>query len=150
MLFVAILRSVVIYALFRNPRAKKSAYYHYMVYIAYYYIAFYYYMVYIAYYYIAFCYYMVYIAYYTVLNLQICIYAQKQRICRENSKYALDESFYGHFCPRRRAANFCNPAFLWTFFHFKNTQTLEMPYFFSFFGLLLFSAHLQSCVRYHP
>ena len=97
MLFVAILRSVAIYALFRNPRAKKSAYYHYMVYIAYYYIAFYY--------------YMVYIAYYAVLNLQICIYAQKQRICRENSKYALDGSFYGHFCPRRGAANFCHPAF---------------------------------------
>ena len=25
-------------------------------------------------------------------------------------KYALDESFYGHFCPRRKAANFCHPA----------------------------------------
>ena len=67
MLFIVILRSVAIYALFRNPRAKKSAYYHYMVNIAYYYIAFYY--------------YMVYIACYTVLNLQICNYAKKQRIC---------------------------------------------------------------------
>ena len=34
--------------------------------------------------------YMVYIAYYTELNFQICNYAQKHRICRENSKYALD------------------------------------------------------------
>ena len=55
-------------------------------------------------------YYMVYIAYYTVLNLQICNYAQIRRICRENGKYALDESFYDHFCPRRKAANFCHPS----------------------------------------
>ena len=34
------------------------------------------------------------------------------RICRENSKYALDESFYGHFCPRRKAANFCHPDYI--------------------------------------
>ena len=32
------------------------------------------------------------------------------RICRENSKYALDESFYGHFCPRRKAGNFFQPG----------------------------------------
>ena len=50
---------------------------------------------------------MVYIAYYTELNLQILNYAQKQHICRKNSKNALD--FYGHFCPRRKAANFCHP-----------------------------------------
>ena len=48
-------------------------------------------------------YYMVYIAYYTVLNLQICNYAHKRCICRENGKYALDESFYDHFCPRMAA-----------------------------------------------
>ena len=36
---------------------------------------------------------MVYIAYYTDLSLQICNYAQKRRICRINSKYALDEIF---------------------------------------------------------
>ena len=53
---------------------------------------------------------MVYIAYYTELNLQICNSAQKQRICRENSKYASDENLYGHFLPRRKAANFCHPA----------------------------------------
>ena len=47
---------------------------------------------------------MVYIAYYTELNLQFCNYAQKQRICRENSKYAFDENLYGHFLPRRMAA----------------------------------------------
>ena len=27
-----------------------------------------------------------------------------------NSNYALYESFYGYFCPRRKAANFCHPA----------------------------------------
>ena len=47
-------------------------------------------------------YYMVYIAYYTELNLQICNYTQIRRICREKSKYALGESFYGRFCPRSR------------------------------------------------
>ena len=57
-------------------------------------------------------YYMVYIAYFTELNLQICDYAQKRRICRENCKYVLDENFHGHFCPRRKAAKFCHPA--WT------------------------------------
>ena len=55
-------------------------------------------------------YYMVYIAYHTELKLQICSYAQKRRICRENSKYAHDESFCGQFCLRRKAANFCHPA----------------------------------------
>ena len=54
-------------------------------------------------------YYMVYIAYFTELNLQICDYAQKRRICRENCKYVLDENFHGHFCPRRKAAKFCHP-----------------------------------------
>ena len=42
--------------------------------------------------------------------MQICDYVQKQRICRENCKYALDESFHGHFCPRRKAAKFCHPG----------------------------------------
>ena len=47
---------------------------------------------------------LVYIAYFSELNLQIRDYAQKQRICRENCKYALDESFHGHFCPQQKAA----------------------------------------------
>ena len=47
-------------------------------------------------------YYMVYIAYYTDLNLQICNYAQKRRICRKNGKYALDESFMTIFAPDER------------------------------------------------
>ena len=51
-----------------------------------------------------------YIAYYIDLNLQICDYTQKRRICRDNCKYALDEHFHGHFCPRRNAAKFCHPA----------------------------------------
>ena len=53
-------------------------------------------------------YYMVYIAYFNELNLQICDYAQKWRICRKNCKYALDENFHGDFCPRQKAANFCH------------------------------------------
>ena len=53
---------------------------------------------------------MVYITYFTELNLQICDYAQKRRICRENCKYVLDESLHGHFCPRWKAAKFCHPG----------------------------------------
>ena len=55
---------------------------------------------------------MVYIAYFTELNLQICDYEQKRRICRENSKYAFDGNSYDHFCPLRKAANVCYPALL--------------------------------------
>ena len=47
-------------------------------------------------------YYMVYIAYIIELDLQICDYAQKQRICRENCKYVFDENIHGHFCPDER------------------------------------------------
>ena len=54
-------------------------------------------------------YYMVYIAYFTELNLQICDFALKRRICHI-CKYALDENFHGHFCARRKAAKFCHPA----------------------------------------
>ena len=50
---------------------------------------------------------MVCIAYYTELNLQLCA---KRCICCGKSKYALDESFYGHFCPRRKAGNFFQPG----------------------------------------
>ena len=53
---------------------------------------------------------MAYVAYFTELNLQICDYAQKRSICRENCKYAFDESFHGHFCPRKKAAKFCHPG----------------------------------------
>ena len=45
---------------------------------------------------------MVYIVYHTELNFWICNYAQKRRICRENSKYALDKNSYGHLNPRRK------------------------------------------------
>ena len=55
-------------------------------------------------------YYMVYIAYFIELNLQICDYAQKRRICRKNCNYAFDENFHGHFCPPRKAAKFCHPV----------------------------------------
>merc|ERR1712107_615914 len=53
---------------------------------------------------------MVYIAYFTELNSKIRDYALKRRICRENCKYALDERFHGHFCPRRKAAKSCHPV----------------------------------------
>ena len=53
-------------------------------------------------------YYMVGIANYTELNLQICNYAQKRRICHKKRKQAL-EKFLWSFCPRRKAANFCQP-----------------------------------------
>ena len=33
---------------------------------------------------------------------------RKFAITRKNSKYAPDENFWGHFCPRRKAANFCH------------------------------------------
>ena len=56
---------------------------------------------------------MICIAYNTELILSICEYAQKQRIFRENSKHAFDENLYGHFCPRRKVANFCHPEQLW-------------------------------------
>ena len=52
---------------------------------------------------------MVYIAYFTKLSLQICDYAQKRRICRENCNYAFDERFHGHVCPRRKPAKSCHP-----------------------------------------
>ena len=55
-------------------------------------------------------YFMVYIAYFTELGLQMCDYAQKRRICRENCNYALDERFHGHVCPRRKPTKSCHPA----------------------------------------
>ena len=50
---------------------------------------------------------VVYIAYYTELDLQICNYAPKRRICRVYS----NENFCGHFCSRRKAANFCHSVY---------------------------------------
>ena len=56
-------------------------------------------------------------SYYAALNMQICNYAQNRCICCENSKYAADKIFYGHFCARRKAANFCHPAIdYWGFY----------------------------------
>ena len=55
-------------------------------------------------------YYMEYIAYYTELNWQVCNYAQKGHICRKIIEYASDKNLYGHFCFRRKAANFCYPV----------------------------------------
>ena len=55
-------------------------------------------------------YYMVCIAYFTELELQICNYTQKRRICRKNCKYVLNKKIHGHFCSRRKAAKFCHPG----------------------------------------
>ena len=60
-------------------------------------------------------YHMVYIAYFTELNSKIWDYAQKRRICRENCKYAFDERFHGHFCPRRKPAKSCHPVWMYCF-----------------------------------
>ena len=92
-LFCRELRFVTIYALFGDLWAKKAPFWVKTVFLGQ-----------------EVHYYMVYIAYFAELNLQICDYAQKQRICRENCKYALDENFHGYFCPRRKAAKFCHPA----------------------------------------
>ena len=72
-------------------------------------------------------YYIVYIAYFTEFNLQICDYAQKRRICRENRKCAFDENFHGHFCPRRKAAKFCHPAHIETTHFIKGLQLKSSP-----------------------
>ena len=83
--FVAMLRFVVIYTLFGRLCARKGPFWVKTVFLGQ-----------------KVHYYKVYLAYYTELNVQICNYAQKQRICRKNIK------FDGHFCPRRKAANFCH------------------------------------------
>ena len=41
---------------------------------------------------------------------EFCNYAQKRRICRQNSKYAPVKNLCGHFCRRREAANYCHPG----------------------------------------
>ena len=58
-------------------------------------------------------YYMVYNAYYTELNWQICNSGQKRRICRKNSKYAPEENFCGHFCPRRKLPTSATLSLTW-------------------------------------
>ena len=90
MLFCRELRFVEIYALFGDLWAKKVPFWAITVFLG------------------QMHYYMVYNAYFTELNLHICNYGQKRRICRENCKYAFDENFHGHFCPRRKAAKFCH------------------------------------------
>ena len=44
------------------------------------------------------------------LEYLIILSPVSRRICRENSKYVLDEIIYGNFHPRRKAANFCHPG----------------------------------------
>ena len=48
---------------------------------------------------------MVYNTYHTKLNLQICNYTQKRRICRENSKNAPAKIFVGIFAFPERLSN---------------------------------------------
>ena len=75
-------------------------------------------------------YYMVYIAYFTELILQICDYAQKRRIWRENCKYALHKNFHCHFCSRRKAAKFCHPGLQFKLLAFwrKETPFIDQKY----------------------
>ena len=40
-------------------------------------------------------------------NLQL---RKKTTHLLQNCKYAFAENLYGHFCPRRKAANFCHPV----------------------------------------
>ena len=94
-------------------------------------------------------YYMVYIAYFTELNLQICDYAQKRRICRKNCKYALDENFHDHFCPRRKAAKFCHPGFdsffSLNFFTLERTFLIDSSLTPSFFSATIEEKRLMFC-----
>ena len=85
---------------------------------------------------------VVYIAYYTELNLHLCNYAQKRRICRENS----NENFYGHFCFRRKAGNFCHSVNK----EFRNSHATlrhkpKWP-----LNWLYFVRKVQDCVLHHP
>ena len=57
-------------------------------------------------------YYMVYI---TELSLQICDYAQKRRICRENFKHALDKKFSWPFLPPTKGCQVLPPCTQVTF-----------------------------------
>ena len=70
-------------------------------------------------------YYMVYIAYFTELNLQICDYAQKRRICRENCNYALDENFHGHFCPPTKGCQVLPP---WSWLNMWNDKSCKIQH----------------------
>ena len=92
--------------------------------------------------------YMVYIAYYTELNFQICKYAQKHRICHENSKYALDENVMAIFAlAERKAANFGHPV-LWWFYKFYKNFFDDVPFtnwdLIISWRFFLFSLNLQS------
>ena len=81
---------------------------------------------------------MVQITYFTQLNWQICDYAQKRRICRENCEYALYENFHGHFCPPRKAAKFCHPG----------TRTVFLSWIFQNWRKMNVSANELSCCYY--
>ena len=62
---------------------------------------------------------MVYIAYFTELNLQICEYAQKRSICRENCKYAVAKIIMNIFAPDEWlpiSATLPRKQFFWVWF----------------------------------
>ena len=62
-------------------------------------------------------------------------HAQKQRIWRENCKYAFDENFHRHFCSRRKATKFCLPV------HYI---LLYLQY------VLYDTSHTTACIRWSP
>ena len=49
---------------------------------------------------------------------------QEQLIFPKNSKCAPDKKICGHFCPRRKAANFCHPAYRVGHYGTANNQLL--------------------------
>ena len=85
---------------------------------------------------------VVYIAYYTELDLQICNYSPKRRICRVYS----NENFCGHFCSRRKAANFCHSVYK----EFRNSHATLRHKPKGPLNWLYFVRKVQDCVLQHP
>ena len=72
-------------------------------------------------------------------NLQICNYAQKPRICRENSKYAPHGKVFDHCCPRRKVANFWHPGCTFLYRNWKKlSHPTEVLTFFSLWDFFYF------------
>ena len=88
---VVVLRFVAIYTIFGNLWAKKVIFGSKTVFLGQ-----------------EMHYYMIYIAYHTESNLQMLQLRAKDAFVAKKI-YALDEFFYGHFCPRQKAVNFCRP-----------------------------------------
>ena len=84
------------------------------------------------------------------LNLQVCNYAQKRRICRKNSEYAPDENSYAHFCSRRKADNFCQPELALRFLSSfsQNRQNISFATSFGHYRVEFWSRSIQLLVQF--